>query len=607
MSHQVLARKWRPANFREMVGQEHVLRALVNALDRDRLHHAYLFTGTRGVGKTTIARIFARCLNCEKGVTSAPCGKCSACREINEGRFIDLIEVDAASRTKVEDTRELMENVQYAPTRGRYKVYLIDEVHMLSTHSFNALLKTLEEPPPHVKFLLATTDPQKLPATILSRCLQFNLKNMSADRIVEHLQYVLGEEDIECEEPALWLLAEAARGSMRDALSLTDQAIGFGAGRLLEQDVRSMLGTIDRQSVVRLLAAVVAGDGEALFGEIEHLASMGTDFQSLLDELLNLLHAVAVAQAVPGVASEHGSDTRQLGEFARSLSGEDIQIFYQMALNGRRDFPFVPDPRRGFEMVALRLLTFRPVQEADVAAEAPPGAAAPSAGITGTSRGEEAGAKKSEAPAAGGAESVAPASTVAVERSSYRPTRPGQPSAAIPPEPVPLRRTGTRPADAVPEQTPVGCAAGTAPPVPAAPLESEAAITLAGLEPAQWNQLFPRLDMTGVARNIAANTVLVSVVGNRLCFLLDSTQSTLYNDEQKKRLQNALGAYFEEPVELELTLDESPGETPALYRRRCRAERQQAAVVELERDKNVRLLCEQFGGRLDLESVRALD
>ncbi len=344
-----------------MVGQEHVLKALVNALDQGRLHHAYLFTGTRGVGKTTIARIFARCLNCEQGVTSSPCGACSACREITEGRFIDLIEVDAASRTKVEDTRELMENVQYAPTRGRFKVYLIDEVHMLSTHSFNALLKTLEEPPPHVKFLLATTDPQKLPATILSRCLQFNLKNMPAERIVAHLQHVLGEEGIACDEAALWLLAEAARGSMRDALSLTDQAIGYGAGAVTADDVRSMLGTIDRQALTRLLAAVVAGEGRQLFDEIEQLAAQGTDFQGLLDALISLLHAIAVAQAVPETVPQGQADTQRIAGFARDLSGEDVQIFYQMAINGRRDMPYVPDPRRGFEMVALRLLTFRPV------------------------------------------------------------------------------------------------------------------------------------------------------------------------------------------------------------------------------------------------------
>ncbi|WP_134451501.1 DNA polymerase III subunit gamma/tau, partial [Pseudomonas aeruginosa] len=272
MSYQVLARKWRPRSFREMVGQTHVLKALINALDNQRLHHAYLFTGTRGVGKTTIARILAKCLNCETGVSSTPCGECSVCREIDEGRFVDLIEVDAASRTKVEDTRELLDNVQYSPTRGRYKVYLIDEVHMLSSHSFNALLKTLEEPPPHVKFLLATTDPQKLPVTILSRCLQFSLKNMPPERVVEHLTHVLGAENVPFEDDALWLLGRAADGSMRDAMSLTDQAIAFGEGKVLAADVRAMLGTLDHGQVYGVLQALLEGDARALLEAVRHLA-----------------------------------------------------------------------------------------------------------------------------------------------------------------------------------------------------------------------------------------------------------------------------------------------------------------------------------------------
>ncbi|MEY3038422.1 MAG: hypothetical protein RL143_989, partial [Pseudomonadota bacterium] len=287
MSYQVLARKWRPRRFVETVGQEHVLKALVNALDEDRLHHAYLFTGTRGVGKTSIARLFAKALNCEEGVSSEPCGKCSACTEIAEGRFVDLIEVDAASRTKVEETRELLENVQYAPTQGRYKVYLIDEVHMLSTSSFNALLKTLEEPPPHIKFLLATTDPQKLPVTILSRCLQFNLKNMAPEKIVSHLQFVLGEEKIPFDDASLWLIARSAEGSMRDALSLTDQAIAFGSGALREDDVRAMLGTIDHRLVFELLESLVAGDGKGIINRIAAMAEFSPDFGGVLAEMIS--------------------------------------------------------------------------------------------------------------------------------------------------------------------------------------------------------------------------------------------------------------------------------------------------------------------------------
>ncbi|HHJ80946.1 MAG TPA: DNA polymerase III subunit gamma/tau, partial [Candidatus Tenderia electrophaga] len=302
MSYQVLARKWRPKSFPAMVGQEHVLRALINALDNDRLHHAYLFTGTRGVGKTTVARIFAKSLNCENGVTSSPCGVCSACTEIDQGRFVDLIEVDAASRTKVEDTRELLENVQYAPTRGRFKVYLIDEVHMLSTHSFNALLKTLEEPPPHVKFLLATTDPQKLPVTILSRCLQFNLKRMAVEMIAGHLEYVLTEEGIGFDKPAIAQIAEGADGSMRDALSLLDQAIAYGGGKLVDEEVRAMLGTIDRSYIYKLLQGLADADASVILETVNGLAQQGVDFTAVLAELVSQLHKLALAQVAPQTA-----------------------------------------------------------------------------------------------------------------------------------------------------------------------------------------------------------------------------------------------------------------------------------------------------------------
>ncbi|QXI30269.1 DNA polymerase III subunit gamma/tau [Pseudomonas vanderleydeniana] len=364
MSYQVLARKWRPRSFREMVGQTHVLKALINALDSQRLHHAYLFTGTRGVGKTTIARIIAKCLNCETGITSSPCGSCSVCREIDEGRFVDLIEIDAASRTKVEDTRELLDNVQYAPSRGRFKVYLIDEVHMLSSHSFNALLKTLEEPPPYVKFILATTDPQKLPATILSRCLQFSLKNMTPERVVEHLTHVLGVENVPFEDDALWLLGRAADGSMRDAMSLTDQAIAFGEGKVLASDVRAMLGTLDHGQVYDVLHALIEGDAKALLEAVRHLAEQGPDWNGVLSEILNVLHRVAIAQALPeGVDNGHGDRDRVLA-LAQALPAEDVQFYYQMGLIGRRDLPLAPDPRGGFEMVLLRMLAFRPADSA---------------------------------------------------------------------------------------------------------------------------------------------------------------------------------------------------------------------------------------------------
>ncbi|AQW69231.1 MULTISPECIES: DNA polymerase III subunit gamma/tau [Pseudomonas] len=360
MSYQVLARKWRPRSFREMVGQAHVLKALINALDNQRLHHAYLFTGTRGVGKTTIARIIAKCLNCETGITSTPCGTCSVCREIDEGRFVDLIEIDAASRTKVEDTRELLDNVQYAPSRGRFKVYLIDEVHMLSTHSFNALLKTLEEPPPYVKFILATTDPQKLPATILSRCLQFSLKNMSPERVVEHLSHVLEAENVPFEADALWLLGRAADGSMRDAMSLTDQAIAFGEGKVLAADVRAMLGSLDHGQVYGVLQALLEGDARALLEAVRNLAEQGPDWAGVLAEMLNVLHRVAIAQALPEAVDNGQGDRERVLALAAALPAEDVQFYYQMGLIGRRDLPLAPDPRGGFEMVLLRMLAFRP-------------------------------------------------------------------------------------------------------------------------------------------------------------------------------------------------------------------------------------------------------
>jgi len=379
MSYQVLARKWRPRTFHELAGQEHVVRALTNALDQQRLHHAFLFTGTRGVGKTTIARIFAKSLNCETGISSKPCGECSACREIDAGRFVDLIEVDAASRTGVDDTRELLENVQYAPSRGRFKVYLIDEVHMFSRNSFNALLKTLEEPPPHVKFLLATTDPQKLPVTVLSRCLQFNLKRLPTPLIAGYLNQVLEREGVTGEEAAVRLLARAGDGSMRDALSLLDQAIAFGGGRVDTVTVSAMLGSIDRRRVVGLLEALTANDPPLLLQRVAELDELSPDYAAVLAELLALLQQVALVQVVPDAAPDDGAaDPEQLCQLDERLPPEDVQLFYQMALLGRRDLPLAPEPRGGFEMVLLRMLCFRPATQ-ETAAPVPSRTVPPSA------------------------------------------------------------------------------------------------------------------------------------------------------------------------------------------------------------------------------------
>lgn len=360
MSYLVLARKWRPKIFSDMVGQEHVLQALTNALQNQKLHHAYLFAGTRGVGKTTIARIFAKSLNCESGITAEPCGECGACTEIDEGRFVDLIEVDAASRTKVDDTRELLDNVQYAPARGRFKVYLIDEVHMLSRNSFNALLKTLEEPPPHVKFLLATTDPQKLPVTVLSRCLQFNLKRLSPRLIQGRLEQICAAESVDADTTGLALLARAADGSLRDALSLLDQSIAFGSGTVKEADVALMLGTIDQQHVARILELLAADDGPALMQAIAEIDEQFPDYARLLEDLARTLQRIAVYQVVGASDLDDEFAEGQLASLAEKFNSADVQLFYQTALTGKRDLGLAPDPRSGVEMTLLRMLAFKP-------------------------------------------------------------------------------------------------------------------------------------------------------------------------------------------------------------------------------------------------------
>jgi DNA polymerase-3 subunit gamma/tau len=523
MSYLALARKFRPRSFAELVGQEHVARALGNALTQGRVHHAFLFTGTRGVGKTTIARILAKCLNCDTGVTATPCGQCASCKEIDEGRFVDLLEVDAASRTKVDDTRELLENVQYSPTRGRYKVYLIDEVHMLSTHSFNALLKTLEEPPPHVKFLLATTDPQKLPVTVLSRCLQFNLKRLPVSLIAEHLVKVLAAEKVPADAAAVRLVAQSADGSMRDALSLTDQLIAFGGGKVEEQGARAMLGTIDRDHVTKLARALAAGDAAKLVEAARALEEFSPDYGQVLDDLASLLTRVALRQLVPDYEGDELFDTGLLGEIAAAISGEDVQLYYQTAILGRRDLGFAPDPRTGFEMTLVRMLAFRPA------------AAGTGAGSGSQARGAATGATSSATSAAA---------------------------------------TIVRPASA------------------------------GSIDPVQWARVVGDLEVSGAARQLAANCALIEHKGNALSLGLDARSAALNTPANRERLIQALAKYLGSPVKLEL-VDGAPAiETPTQNVERRSAETLEAARRSLAEDPAVREMQTRFGATLHPESVR---
>ncbi len=633
MSYQVLARKWRPSRFQEMVGQEHVLKALVNALDDNRLHHAYLFTGTRGVGKTSIARLFAKSLNCETGVSSSPCGTCSACREIAEGRFVDLIEVDAASRTKVEDTRELLENVQYAPTHGRFKVYLIDEVHMLSTHSFNALLKTLEEPPPHVKFLLATTDPQKLPVTILSRCLQFNLKNLVPERIVGHLTHVLKAEQVRYEEPALWMLARAADGSMRDAMSLTDQAIAFGAGEIGEADVRAMLGTIDQQLVYRIIEALAIGDARALLQAVADVSEFSPDFNALLGDLLSVLHRLAICQTLPDGIDNSLGDEQRIRNLAAQLTPEDVQLYYQIGLNGRRDLPYVPDGREGLEMVLLRMLAFRPAD----AAPRPTQLKTDSAPISTPRSGSE---TETERPPADLASSAVPIEAPAsVPEQEYPPAKKPQTEPSLGEDPPPWDMEPAEDySDAVIEEPPYSppaeltVAAETAPsvvkpepiaipvqiPAPSIPdtAVSEASRTqpeplerlmLAEMQPSSWVVLHPQLGLSGMTESLASHLSLESVAAGLLQFHYTANQSAMLNETQQMRIISHIQDYFGEPVKVEFLQAVQTQETPAQHQQRLREARQLQALTSLREDPVVQRIQQVFDAQIDLASVTPID
>ena len=561
MSYQVLARKWRPRKFSELVGQEHVVRALTNALDTGRMHHAYLFTGTRGVGKTTIARIFAKSLNCERGQSADPCGECSVCTSVDEGRFVDLLEIDAASNTGVDDVREVIENAQYAPSRGRFKVYLVDEVHMLSRNAFNALLKTLEEPPPHVKFLLATTDPQKLPVTVLSRCLKFNLKRLLPEQISGQMRHILGAENIAYDDSAIGELARAADGSLRDGLSLLDQAIAYGGGALHADDVRTMLGSVARGQVLGALDALAAGDGERLLAECTQIASYSPDFGGVLDDLGSVLHRLQLIQLIPGYQPEEGSDDDStLASLAGCMAPEDVQLYYQIATSGRRDLAIAPDARTGFEMAMLRMLAFRPDDGAPSTRAERPVAAASSAG--------------------------APQRAAAPAPSTKRP------------EPVAQQHADVRPAAPAPR---VEAAAPTVAPTPAvAPI----AVDDQGLP--HWDSLIERANLRGPFGLLAQNALLRERDGNTLVLALQPAHMSLAVEPMVSQMEERIGQALGERIRLRFVSIAAgvTAETPAARAAQARDTAQSEAEQSIEGDPLVQSLKREFGARVVPQSVK---
>jgi DNA polymerase-3 subunit gamma/tau len=573
MSYTALARKWRPKNFAELVGQEHVRRALVNALETGRVHHAFLFTGTRGVGKTTIARIFAKCLNCETGVKAQPCGVCASCREIDTGRFVDLIEVDAASRTKVDDTRELLDNVQYAPTRGRYKVYLVDEVHMLSTHSFNALLKTLEEPPPHVKFLLATTDPQKLPVTVLSRCLQFNLKRLPIGQIADRMRHILEQESIPFEAAGLRLVAQAADGSLRDGLSLLDQLIAFGGGKAGEEEARAMLGTISRDHVVRLAELLGSLNVPELMRCAQSLEEWAPDYAQVLDELAALLVRVAMKQVIGDFEGDELYAPEVLERLAKALAPEDVQLFYQTAIIGRRDLALAPDPRTGFEMTLLRMIAFRPGGEAGQSRTT----SAP-IGRTASSVGPSAAVAGAAVSAAGSGERRAPSGAIAGGGAGLGTT------------------SGVGGNVAASGYAGVGGSSGVS-------AASGSADGASGA-PGPWGAILSKLDLQGAARQLASHCVLVGRQGAVVRLALDPRNKFVRTASQEDKLAQALSRYFGEAVRLEFETAVPGIETPAQAEQRASLQELDSARRSLEEDPGVQGLRERFGATLLPETVR---
>ena len=554
----VLARKWRPKNFAQLAGQTHVVQALGNALAQNRLHHAYLFTGTRGVGKTTIARIFAKSLNCESGITATPCGVCSACTAIDAGRFVDLIELDAASNTQVDNMRELLEGALYAPTSGRFKVYIIDEVHMLTKHSFNAMLKTLEEPPAHVKFILATTDPQKIPVTVLSRCLQFNLKQLPPALILEHLQFVLGEEKISYENGALNLISRAAQGSMRDALSLLDQAIAYSLGKVDEAIVRTMLGAIDQGYLFDLLGALRANDGVEMLRIADDMSLRSMAFEAALQDLASLLHRIALAQTVPQAIPDDESERQKLLALAQQFSAEEIQLNYQIAIHGRNEIDLAPDEYAGFTMTLLRMLAF-----------------APQVAVTNLAAREAATTSPRVAPVA----------------------RPVPPAAKPPSE----QQQSANPAVAV------TLAESVASPMVAEPeLKFSAAISPASNSEINWSVLLGQLNLQGMALQLAKNCVLSEFVDSRLVLHLAPQKKISQTKMAQEGLQAALSQYFGKPIKLAIEIaDNVAMTTPAVVEQQVKQERQQQADSTIANDQFVRDAQQQLAATIVENSIKA--
>ncbi|EOH6331702.1 DNA polymerase III subunit gamma/tau [Citrobacter koseri] len=641
MSYQVLARKWRPQTFADVVGQEHVLTALANGLSLGRIHHAYLFSGTRGVGKTSIARLLAKGLNCETGITATPCGVCDNCREIEQGRFVDLIEIDAASRTKVEDTRDLLDNVQYAPARGRFKVYLIDEVHMLSRHSFNALLKTLEEPPAHVKFLLATTDPQKLPVTILSRCLQFHLKALDVEQIRHQLEHILNEEHIAHEPRALQLLSRAADGSLRDALSLTDQAIASGDGQVSTLAVSAMLGTLDDDQALSLVEAVVAANGERVMSLVNDAAARGIEWEALLVEMLGLLHRIAMAQLSPAaLGNDMAVIEQRMRELARTVPPADIQLYYQTLLIGRKELPYAPDRRMGVEMTLLRALAFHPRMplpepERPHQSFAP---VAPTAVMTPTQvPSQQSAPVRQEVPLPDATSQVLAARNQLQRAQGATKTKKSEPAAASRARPVNnaalerlasvSERVQARPAPSALEQTPTKKEAyrwkATNPVVEvkevvATPkalkkaLEHEKTPELAtklateATERDPWAAQISQLSLPKLVEQVALNA-WKEENGNTICLHLRSTQRHLNSTGAQQKLAEALSALTGTTVELTIVEDDNPAvRTPLEWRQAIYEEKLAQARESIIADNNIQTLRRFFDADLDEESIRPI-